>query len=410
MKTAWVKRLPRLAVIALLVGVYGLPAYADSSTRPYFKVYGGNVVSGGWFESGGSCDSDSSSNYQDSSFSNSSIPADSRNGGILAYANQASGNSADSGGGASSQYAAFALGSIDGNNSGNGYGFYSAGAMAGNNLTAKNLLSFANNSGSYPWGGVFELGTGGSGVRQGNCIPDYYSKLPSTAVVTSSALKANTTASDSGSYSVTEPGSGIFNLTGGNNITIGAGAKVTYFVKGNVYIGHNITYGLDKDTDVPKFSLIVKGSIYIDPGVTRLDGFYSAQPAVSGSSAINTDTGVIWTCHPDNTDAVSYTYPAQNCHSRLVINGAVSAKQVNFLRTLGDVGSASTAEDKEASGCAAAAVAGNASSDSSCNNVAEIINYTPEMIMGGSFFATSGGSSTSAGLPVDSILSLPPAF
>jgi len=376
------------AVVFLLVPV---SAGAANPSKAYFKSFGADVMSGGWFVSNGSCDTSTTSNYQDPSFSNASIgyAADNRTGGILTYAQYNIANNYSTGG-ASSQYAAFANGSIEGSTpSTNSWGFYSAGAQAASGNTLKTALTFANTGiTSAYWGGQYE-----GGVRQGNCIPDYYSKVPTNppppGLSSCSGTLCSSTAS--GTYSASAGAGTTFSLTNGA-VNVAAGTKITIYVNGDVYIGDNITYTLDKENDVPKFALVVKGSIYIGSGVSQLDGLYIAQPADTTAQAVQKDDGDIWTCHPNSVNTLLYTDVGQ-CTNKLTINGALIAKQVNFTRTKGDVGSASTSEDT---------LPGAQSS----SNIGEVINYTPAMEIGGPFFNQSPPTS----LPIDSLISLPPIF
>jgi hypothetical protein len=184
---------------------------------------------------------------------------------------------------------------------------------------------------------------------------------------------------------------------GGADVAIAAGKSITIYVEGNAYIDRNIVYQLNTATDVPKFSIVAKGSIYIDPAVSRLDGVYVAQIDPSDPSPVNNDTGVIWTCHPNNTNPVLYTYPTVNCRNKLTLrNGAFIAKQINLMRVNGDVAAANTGED--ALGTAFSSM-----------NIAEVINFSPAMVVGGPYFNTSAGA-TSSQLKTDSIISLPPVF
>lgn len=372
MKVADLKKLP-VALIGMLL-ILG-PIVSVQAAKPYVKVFGADVMSGGWFSSGSSCNTAVGSNYQDPNYQ---AVSDSRVGGILAFSKEdASGNAA---GGASSQYGVFALGTVEGN-AGAQYGFYGAGALSAAGATAKNKLSFANDdSGAAPWGGFYE------GIsRQSSCIPDYYSKLATT---TASGLGVLSSATSSGAYTATASGADPYNVTAAA-VDIAVGRKITLFVNGNAYIGHNISYQLDKENNVPKFALVVKGNIYIDPSVTRIDGVYIAQPA---GAIVAADDGAIWTCHRDDTFPV-YTDFIPACGNPLTVNGALIAKQTNFLRTRGDINTASTGEDS-LSGASASA------------NIAEIVNYTPAMVIGGPFFNQSVGPT----LKVQSIISLPPVF
>lgn len=371
MKVAFFKKLP----VALIGGLLVLaPIATVHATKPYLKVFGADVMSGGWFSAGGSCNTAAGSNYQDPNYPGS---PDNRVGGILAFSKEdGSGNGA---GGASSQYGAFALGIIEGNGAAS-HGFYSAGALTAVGSTPKNKLSFANDNAAAPWGGFFE-----GNVRQSACVPDYYAKLATT---TASGLGVLTSATGTGAYTATASGSDPYNVTAGA-VNIAAGRRITIFVNGNAYIGHNITYQLDGESNVPKFALVVKGNIYIDPSVTRIDGVYIAQPA---GSIVAADDGAIWTCHRDDSYPV-YTDFISACGNPLTVNGSLIAKQVNFLRTRGDVTVAATSED-------------SLSGATSSNNIAEIVNYTPAMVVGGPFFNQPPGPT----LKVQSIISLPPVF
>jgi hypothetical protein len=403
MKAELLKRLPVVLISAVvLVGSTGV-ALADTTTRPYLKTFGSDVMTGGWFNNGINCSTDSTSNYQSPNYAPAGVTADARNGGILTYSKTAGTSS----GGDSSQYAAYSVGSVDGPNAPNIDGFYSAGAQAAVGSTSVKALTFANTDVSYQFGGVFEGST-----PQGNCVPDFYAKKPATTNMFNNLHQAVVTRGGAGGFfdASTAPGAVMDIINGFGDQQIPAGERLTVFINGNVYINNNITYDPASTVDnVPKFALIVTGSIYIDKGVSRLDGMYVAQPVpkcdssglpagCNNSAAYNpvtADTGIIWTCHPNNTNPLDYTYPSQ-CPTSLTVNGALIAKQVNFLRIKGDIVSASTAEDSLAGGF-------------SSTNISEIANYTPAMIMGGDFFSTTG-SATTGGLPIDSIISLPPVF
>lgn len=389
-------------ISALVLGIIYLSfssGLALADTRPYFKTFGGDVTVGGWFYEGGYCSTDPSSNYQDPKYPKNptdGISQSPTNGGILAFAKD---SGAASAGGASSQYAAFTTGGVEGD-SAKGYGFYSAGALAVASPTAKNLLSFANTGFSNPslWSGLFE-----GSVRQTNCVPDYYAKMPSSGVTLLTTSGVFAPPSGSGTFSSynyfrdTAPSVWDLNSLSGTT-TISANTSVTVYIKGNVYIGNNIQYAAFNANNVPKFALVVQGSIYIAPSVTQLYGVYIAQPLPDPdrpNSPVTSDTGNIWTCHDATTNSVQYAHPAfLACGNTLVVNGALIAKQVMLMRIKGDIGGASTAED-------------NLATAISSGNVAEIINYTPAMVIGGPFF---GGPSSSSGLRVDSLISLPPVF
>ena len=353
-----------------------------AATKPYFKAYGADVFSGGWYSSGTSCDTATNSRYQDFQYSDpaSGFVRDDRSGGILSFAKED--GAGRSTGGASSQYGTFSLGIIEGSDPAS-YGFYSTGALAAAAPTSRNLLTFANDGSSASvWGGKFD-----GPYRQSNCIPDYYGKLPNPAPggLPPGGLPSTLDSSASGSYTAAAGGGTNYTLNT-SAVTLKPGTKITLYINGNVFIGQNIVYQLDKVDNVPKFALVAKGNIYIDPSVTQLDGLYIAQPTAG------IDGGDIWTCHPNNTDVVRYTYPS-GCTNQLVVNGALIAKRVEFLRVKGDVAGASTSEDTLSGGV------GNP-------NIAEVVNYSPAMVVGGPFFNPAPAN----GLPIDSIISLPPVF
>jgi len=374
---------PKKFGVALLSAMFTLSllgtVHADQ--RPYFKTFGADVLTGGWYTQSGICDTATSSNYQDPLIAGGTD----YNGGIQAYAKTSGTNAA---GGSSSQFAAIALGLIEGV-SANSYGFYSDGATAGANVSA---LSFAD---SPTWGGKFQ-----GSVRQSHCIPDYYGKKPTTTVAAGTLNNSTVT----NAYSATGVGApfAVTGTGGGSDVTIAAGKVITIYVDGNAYIDRNIVYQLDKADDVPKFALVAKGSIYIDPAVTRLDGVYVAQVDPADATPMTSDDGNIWDCHPNNTNPVLYTYPTVNCRSKLTVkNGAFIAKQINLLRVGGpgaasDVASANTGEDTLSTAYGSA-------------NIAEVFNYSPAMVIDGPFFNSTGNAATNS-LKTDSIISLPPIF
>lgn len=353
--------------------------------RPYFKTFGGDVMTGGWFSESSTCNTSTTSKYQDAN----NTASDPLVGGIITYA-KSSGSPPNliSAGGASSQFAAFVLGRVDANQASR-FGFSSNGAMGDTSVKGR---TFANNQDSLTFGGLFQ-DSNSTGVRQGYCMPDYYSKRPNP-MPAGSTLASGSFPATSGIYSANGTVSPhVLNSAG---LTLPLGSNITVYVDGNVYIGGNIRYNAaDVDAtinNVPKFALVVRGSIYIDPSVTELYGFYIAQPNPANASAVTADEGIIWTCHPNNTNPIPYTYPATDCRNKLTITGGLAAKQINFLRTNGDVDEAA-ASTSEGMGSA---------------NIAEVINYSPAIPLGGPFFVYPGSDTIRN--RIDSVRSLPPVF
>jgi hypothetical protein len=93
-----------------------------------------------------------------------------------------------------------------------------------------------------------------------------------------------------------------------------------------VLITGNVTLASGNYTaaDLPTFTLVADGNIYISNNVTRLDGFYVSK-------------GLIYTCVtgslpvPDTTPANPYS----NCSNKLTFNGQVVARQIRLGRTNG---------------------------------------------------------------------------
>jgi hypothetical protein len=355
------------------------PAFAN---KPYFKTYGSDVMTGGWFENGGTCDVNT--HYQTAGVGSSNLT-----GGILAFALE-QGNSGKAKGGASSQYGVFSLGAVEEAHNPNSpyFGFYGDGANVGGSTRADDL-TFANTPAvGGTWGGMFEGAT-----KQSHCIPDYYGQKPSGATAISSGTTLNNILSTTGSgdYTVTPAGGTNYDLTSAP-ASVPADTRINIYVDGNVYIGNNIAYGAATADHVPKLRIVAKGNIYIDPGVSSIDGWYIAQPAGSGATVLTDDDGMIWTCHVDDQLPVLANFIATGCGSKLTVNGAMTAKKFNLVRLNGDVASANTGEDT---------IAGSGS-----GNISEVINFTPAMVIGGGFTGSSGGNT----LPIDSLISLPPVF
>jgi hypothetical protein len=344
---------------------------ALADTRPYFRAYGADVFAGGWFENNSVSCNPGVSTFQAPNYSGNT---DFYKGAIMAYGISSGGTTH----GAGSEFGALSLGIIEGQNSGEPYGF-------GTGSSGYNALSFANKTSltaSNYWGGFLE-GTN----RQTHCIPDYFNTFKKSATTLVSA--ADVSGLNSDKYLIT--GATTIGSTG----SLAANKRITIFVDGNAYISSNITYGPHVESNVQKFALVVKGSIYIAPGVSQLDGLYIAQPDLTLANPVTADSGDIWTCHgPTALPLPDAAYIYANCRTtgankgRLVFNGAVIAKQINLFRLDGDVATA----------------AANEASNST--NIAEVFNFTPEMVVGGGFFNIPAGS----GGKLDSLISLPPVF
>ena len=299
------------------------------ANKPYVKVFGGDVAVGGGMESNGCTQNDTASinawNKEDASYV-----------------------------GAGTQFAAMALGQID--------GFATTQASTG--VSVPSGLAFANTTNNETYGGDY-----GSLP----CIPDYY------------GAAANTT-SVSGVVNPGSLASGAYKANG--NVTISGASlsnRVVMYVDGDAYISGNISYlGSWTYDKTPLFELVVSGNIYIAPGVTQLDGAYIAQP--KGISK-----GAIYTCATaagpySITDGAFFT----PCKTKLTVNGLFSASQVYLMRTFGTISSA-TANETAAS-----------------SNAGEVFNYNPTLWIAQPPAGTSTNNSKVG--KYDAITSLPPVL
>jgi hypothetical protein len=361
-----------LAILGLFLGLVTAITYAQS--RPYFKAFGADVFTGGWFGSNPAdpCVQGSEISYQRGSDAT---------GGIIAFTKTDAGGTQQ--GGASSQLGVFSLGSIDG-----AFGT-NTGFASGAPANPADRLSFAN---TVPddFGGRFD-----GGVQPKFCITNYYepgTKKTNLAQTFDTAAVLDVSGRNGQFWgNTTSPTPVVIDKwqNPGVTMTIQPGAELTVFVKGNVYIGANIEYDSGATvTSVPKFALVVRGSIFIGPNVTRLDGWYIAQPDLAISDPMASETGNIWTCHANSDQPPDGAYLNGNCRQKLTINGALTAKQVHLVRASGDLLGAGPSEDGDSA------------------NIAEVINYTPAMVLGGPFF----NQSPSTSLKIQSLTSLPPVF
>jgi hypothetical protein len=290
------------------------------ANRPYFQVDGGDVSAGAGMSIGGSeCAASGGVNAKQ----DASIVSWNR-GSAGAY------------GGAGTPFGALALNHLQGFATGKGTGL------------APDGVSFANTGGSANqvddaqqlFGGEF----GGT-----NCTADFFKN-----------------ASGVQTGNVTIAGRAVAN-----------GSRTTIYVDGNVYITGNITFSgsYASAADIPAFSIIVRGNIYIAPGVTQLDGFYIAEP--SSGSATN---GIIYTCASAPFTAASLNRNLQAiCGTALTVNGGFVGRQIWLLRTAGTISS----------------------------TPAEIFNYVPE-----AWLSAPYGNGLTPGKTdgYDSITSLPPVL
>jgi hypothetical protein len=320
------------------------PGTIKIADQPYMKVYGGDVMAGSGFITTGSTTCTPGST-----------------GNVVGWNWPASGYA-----GAGNEFAAFGLGYIDGfatdqNSSSGGIG-----------------LSFANvpvppTNNVSPATGEF-----GGSFNPVNCAPDFYGTLPSTATIIANPV-VTPGSLGSGAYSY----SGDLTIDGGN---IPDSLHPVVYVNGNVYIDGNINLGTSSDgnwasiDDIPSFELIVQGNIYIDAGVTSLDGIYVAQG--TGATIYDCSTG-------QGTQAAIDSSFYNTCDQKLTVNGSFIATNVDFMRTNNSL---------YQSGGESSAAGGGSSS-----HAAEVFNYNPAIWLG----LTTNNTQLNN---YNSIISLPPVL
>ncbi len=316
-------------------------------SKPYVKVFGGDVSAGNGFGTG--CTEDT-------------------NAAVVGW-NKRVGSFA----GAGTEYAAYVLNTLQ------DFGTAQNGAPGG--ALTPTGLAFSN-QGTSQANGLYGTSIGPSLP----CQLDYASMAP--------AGDNKVGAPGPGGLDISTLPNGASTYTGGGNLTIksstlGAGQNIVLYVNGNVYINGNVLYGGSWTVDqIPNLQLVVSGNIYVGGAVSELDGNYIAQ--ASGGAG-----GTIYTC----TDAASpftaipLTSPGNTiyntCSAKLTVNGSFTAQQVELLRTNGTLAQSSPAES------------------SGSNAAAESFSYNPSLWIAQ---PQAGSSSIPTTDDYDSIVSLPPVL
>jgi len=311
---------------------------------PYFKVFGNDVVSGGSF---GTC-----------SASGGRISAFSRSGSL--------------GVGSSTQFAAFALGTIS--------GFSSASLKPiGQSPAPPTGLTFAN-SGVSGEGGSYSANDGMT------CLPSYFDTEGYTnagVVGGSNATQSNEivnrlsqTNDNPRELEYIKIGNSL-NLSSGATIPVAKGSRKVIFVDGDLNISSNVTFDTawNERDDIP-FVMFAARNVTFGSGVSQLDGVYVAQPVSPGNG------GVIRTCDATGSGVFNA------CRNPLVVNGALIADTIELMRTRGSLRDARLNEGR--AGVTPVNVAGNCSWTVGPTNVgtvggttcaAEVISFSPEVYM-----------------------------
>jgi hypothetical protein len=354
-----------------LSGVVGGPCSQNitPSTRATMRVTSGDIATGGGFgNSSGDCSATALFSNGKNRYTSPSTTTDKNAGGLRTFAvpNATKGSGGD--------FAAYALGYIDGSPSGPN-GFYTAAAATSNN--AYNALMFANTEPGN-LGGLL-----GGDFTDAHCAPDYFD---STITMPHSSMpdppggtKTNVTSLNTKQYYH----NGDLELKGGN---INAGVRPTLYVDGNVTITGDITYSpwqfdtTNYNNNAPYFTLIVRGNIYVDSSVGEINGLYIAQPIAPDGT-----DGSFVSC--SNGSAFPNSgFIGSNCQSQLNVKGSVIAQHVYALR----------AKD-------------TLSQYANTGSASEIFDYLPSIVVGQPNFSPSTGG---AGVPssLENLTNLPPVF
>jgi len=342
----------------------------NPSTRPFLTINQGDVSIGGGFAKFDAATGTSTCPLPGTSGYVSPNGTNLYPGGIRTFAHP-SGQT-----GSSVDFAAFALGLIDGDAKGP-YGFYSS-DINGGGENIYNTLSFANvGVGVEALGGV--LG-GPSPSQSAHCIPDFFNSTRDISKPFSPLDNLNISSLTTGQYYYQPNSNNYVEISSNGNTN--PGNQYSIYIKGNVYITANeIKYQGKWEPDpkkIPYMALIVEGDISIAPNVTRLDGLYIAQPDANGNG------GYFSTCSLDgNAVSISANQISSECRAKdFTLNGAVIAKRVVPVRSMGTL--------------------------SEPNGPAENFNFVPSMVVGlPNFLPTTGAVIP---FPLQNLLSLPPVF
>lgn len=224
----------------------------------------------------------------------------------------------------------------------------------------------------------------GGDFLQPHCAYPYWDNQPSISGAFDLGNDPNVDFGDfpnSGAYRV--GGSGL--TTRFNTSLLPNGRRIVVYVEGNVNIngagklGYAATNWGNSRSAIPSFILVASGDIFIEGGITELDGIYIAE-------------GDIHTC-AGNGSGDNLAVPLKpgqiisDCGNKLTVFGSLIATKVHFLRYRNQVPSSVPLEPYTSPG------------------ISEAIIYSPEM------FLTNGGELPRNGsVQIQSMNALPPVF
>ena len=269
---------------------YGSPVKCGGplkvATKPYFKVYGGDVIAG---------------------VCSQSIPYHYIAGsGINAWNN---GGNGDQGSGTTT--AALATGNIDG---------FASGQNILSMLNPPPLTMANTSTGLYGYGGNF-TSTSSTCTSTGS---GYYSLASQLAKSMSNNPNYHIVNCDNQSQQCQV---NIGTLDNGIHYIYLSTNKPVY-INSNIYYPNNIS----SVSDIPSLEVVTKGNIYINPNVTNIAGTFIAEGGtindIGGSNTL--------TCNSGSTDPKN---PCQGA-KKLTIDGSFIANQIDLYRTYGALSAA----------------------------------------------------------------------
>ena len=207
------------------------------------------------------------------------------------------------------------------------YGFYSNYKSTNDAPSTFKERTFANNDDTAEYGGNFNYG---------RCLPNYWrgtAGLTATPLPAQNLLDINTL-KDNDAKLYQPPNNAKLTLI--NNQTAALHLKATIYVDGDLYIRNNLI-NTQNSTSWREFNkidyiyLIVKGNIYIQPDVTRLDAVLIAYTDDSQDQT----QGHLYTCYFDEAVQAtsSGTIYQQECDDKLTVNGALIGQTIHLGRS-----------------------------------------------------------------------------
>lgn len=233
-----------------------------------------------------------------------------------------------------------------------------------------------------------------------HCPSNFFGERPAGLPTVPAAVDFNNNVWTSNTYTVNAPAGG-YRLPVGLNFN----KRIRIYVNGDLIINNPISFATGpwaSTAQIPRLTIIVNGNIYIHNTVTRLDGVFIAQADSRPEIPNVYIPGTVYTCTKVDGTLFTQAELYGQCNHQLVINGALVANRVKFLRTFGSTRD-SRGINERPTGNATCSNGGLAAS-ASC--AAEVINYTPEIYMA----PPEPGSPGSGGGRYDYIVFPPPIF